>query len=326
LNQPGHAEKRRILIVDDEPGILNAVRRELLTRPLGNHRYEVELFSDPLQALERARVQPFEVAVSDYRMPEMSGLDFLKALAAIQHDCVRIVLSGQTDVDSLIQMISETHIYRFVPKPWNSLYFKSVIAQAIDFRDICLENRRLAAILGERAITLPAQVAGETGQILVVDDEGHVADAIIRTIGQHARLEDMFRAVHDDGEGYAPELAGGRIEVQVADSLAQALAMAERTPVACVIADFSAPGMEGGEFLTRLGELQPDCVTLMLSGSTQLESLVGALGGSRIHAFVAKPWADFELRVALVQALTRRRLMLDHRRLLALCKASDPVG
>ncbi|MBI5792168.1 MAG: response regulator, partial [Rhodocyclales bacterium] len=60
---------RRVLVVDDEPSIVNSVRRELMTPPLGRYRYEVEGYSDPAQALERARNQKFDVVVSDYRMP-----------------------------------------------------------------------------------------------------------------------------------------------------------------------------------------------------------------------------------------------------------------
>ena len=88
--------KHRILVVDDESGIVNAVRRELSTPPFGRHRYEVEGFTSPLQALERAKVQEFDAVLSDYRMPEMNGLDFIKALVRIQPDCTRIVLSGMS--------------------------------------------------------------------------------------------------------------------------------------------------------------------------------------------------------------------------------------
>ena len=71
-------EKHRVLVVDDEEGIVNAVRREFSTPPFKRFRYEIECFTNPLLALERAKEQEFEAVLSDYRMPEMNGLDFLK--------------------------------------------------------------------------------------------------------------------------------------------------------------------------------------------------------------------------------------------------------
>jgi DNA-binding NtrC family response regulator len=323
LDNANTAQKRRILVVDDEQGILNAVRRELSTPPLGRHRYEVEIFNNPLEALERAKAQEFEVVVSDYRMPEMSGLDFLKAFAEIQHDCARIVLSGQTDFDALIQMINETNIYRFIPKPWSSYFLKSSIAQAVDFRETNVENRRLAKILREHGIDLPLDAINEVDQILVVDDDVNVANAVARSLKQRSRLDDVFRAVRDDAGGRAPEIEPSRISVQISNSPAHALKMADGLQYSCVIADFRMPGMDGAQLLAHFADKQPDCVAIMLSGAANLESVVIALDLAHIHAFVAKPWADFELRAAVAQALTRRRLMLENRVLAQMCKARN---
>src|ERR1035437_2487693 len=108
---------RRILIVDDESAIANAVQRELSIPPLGHYSYETEGYTDPAQALERTRNVSFDAVICDYRMPGMDGLEFLKSLREIQPDCARLVLSGQTDMDALIRMVNETHIYHFIPKP-----------------------------------------------------------------------------------------------------------------------------------------------------------------------------------------------------------------
>lgn len=134
-----------VLVVDDEPGIVNAIRRELNTPPLGRYRYAVEGFSDPAHALERAREKAFAVVISDYRMPGMSGLDFLKALYEIQPDCMRIVLSGQSDMDTLARLVNESRIYRFIAKPWSAHYLKAVLAQTLDYGEVLHENRRLVA-------------------------------------------------------------------------------------------------------------------------------------------------------------------------------------
>lgn len=316
-------EGHRILVVDDEQNIANAVRRELTTPPLGRYRYEVEISTNPAEALERAKVQEFEVVLSDFRMPEMSGLEFLKAFAALQPDCVRMVLSGQTDFKSLIQMINETHIYRFIPKPWTTYFLKSSIAQAIAFRQANVENRRLAKVLRQHGIDVPRGSINQVDLILIVDDDANVANAVARCLSQRNPLDDVFRAVQQDAHGHAEELNSSSISVQVSTSPQHALQMADSVTYSCVIADYRMPGMNGDQFLTQFAEKQPDCGAIMISGVANLEGVVIALDLAHIHAFIAKPWNDFELRAAVAQILSRRRLHLDNMILAKMCKARD---
>ncbi|MDD5175438.1 MAG: response regulator [Sterolibacterium sp.] len=323
MDKGNTAEKRRILVVDDEQSIVNAVRRELSTPPFGHHRYEAETFTNPVEALERAKHQEFEVVISDYRMPEMDGLAFLNAFARLQPDCVRMVLSGQTDLDGLIRMINETHIYRFIPKPWSTYFLKSSISQAVEFRQANLDNRRMAKILREHGIDLPRDSVNPVDQILVVDDEVNVANAVARSLTQRSRLDEVFREVREEAHGRAPELNPGNISVQVSNTPQHALKMADSVTYSCVIADYRMPGMDGGQFLSAFAEKQPDCAAILILGVANMEAIVIALDLAHIHAFITKPWNDFELRAAVAQALARRRLMLENGVLAQMCKARD---
>jgi len=319
--------KRRILVVDDEQGIINAVRRELSTPPLGPHRYEIETFTNPLEALERAKAQEFEVVLSDYRMPEMDGFTFLKAFAELQPDCVRVVLSGQTDFDALIRMINETHIYRFIPKPWSSYFIKSSISQAVSFRQANIENRKLADTLRQNGIDLPHGAVNPIDQILVVDDDINVANEIARCLGQRRRFDDVFRAVSEETtQNRGAELNPAAISVQISNTAHHALKMAESIDFSCVIADYGMPGMDGAQFLAQLADKRPDCACIMMSGEANMEGVVIALDLAHIRAFIAKPWTDFVLRAAVAQALTRRRLLLENRVLAQMCKARNLVA
>ncbi|MEW5944006.1 MAG: response regulator [Pseudomonadota bacterium] len=138
----------RIMLVDDEENILNALRRLLAARPLHEageqKKYTVEIFSAPAKALRRAEDTAFDLVVSDYRMPEMDGVVFLKAFRQLQSEAVRIILSGYADLDGLIGAINEAQIYRFIAKPWNDFELKAAVAQALDYRRLQLENQRLA--------------------------------------------------------------------------------------------------------------------------------------------------------------------------------------
>ena len=139
--------KRRLMIVDDEEGILQALRRLLRSTPCayGKLRYEleVEAFSSPRTALARLREggAAFDLFLSDYRMPEMDGLEFLRQATLLQPDAARLILSGQADREAIDRAFAEIRIYRFIDKPWNDSVLASAIAEALNHRDLLREAR-----------------------------------------------------------------------------------------------------------------------------------------------------------------------------------------
>src|SRR6202007_557071 len=131
----------RILLVDDEPHILRALQRLLRNglKDTGGARYEGESFPDPgvalggaregAFALARARECAFALAISDQRMPGMTGVEFLSQLRQVQPDCGRIILSGYADLNALVAAINEAEIARFISKPWADFDLLSAVRQ-----------------------------------------------------------------------------------------------------------------------------------------------------------------------------------------------------
>jgi DNA-binding NtrC family response regulator len=138
----------RILIVDDELAILHALQRLLRAVPCtyANMVFplQVEIFTSPKDALHRVAQTPFDLVLTDYRMPEMDGVALLTQVRAIQPDTARLILSGYADLNVLVRAINDVEIYRFIAKPWNDYELVAAIAQALHNRDLLLENRRLA--------------------------------------------------------------------------------------------------------------------------------------------------------------------------------------
>lgn len=138
----------RILIVDDEEAILKSLRRVLSLTPcvVGERvcALSVDTFSVAAEALDKARHTAYDLVLSDYRMPGMDGVSFLKAFREIQPDAARIILSGYADLNGLIGAINEAGISRFMSKPWNDYELVAAIGQALALRELSLENQRLA--------------------------------------------------------------------------------------------------------------------------------------------------------------------------------------
>jgi two-component system probable response regulator PhcQ len=142
----------RVLLVDDEENILRALRRSL-----AQERYEIEDFTDPEAALARAAAVPFDLVLSDYRMPRMDGVAFLSRLKASQPDATRMIISGQADLEGLQAAINQAEIQRFISKPWENYDLRTTIRQALSHREVVLENRRLADRVRRQQTLLDAQ-------------------------------------------------------------------------------------------------------------------------------------------------------------------------
>ncbi|NMG28743.1 response regulator [Aromatoleum evansii] len=138
----------RILIVDDEESILKSLRRLLSLTPCvaGGKVYplQIDVFSNPADALDKSCHTAYDLVLSDYRMPGMDGVQFLKAFREIQPDAARLILSGYADLNGLIGAINEAGISRFLSKPWNDYELVAAIGQALAVRELTLENQRLA--------------------------------------------------------------------------------------------------------------------------------------------------------------------------------------
>ncbi|MBU0728397.1 MAG: response regulator, partial [Proteobacteria bacterium] len=138
-------EDVRILCVDDEKNVLKALNRLFM-----DEEYEVLLANSGEEGLETlAAEESVQVIISDYRMPGMNGVDFLKQVYERWPDTVRIVLSGYADTAAVVAAINEGQIYKFIPKPWNDDELKVTIAKAVEVYFLRKRNNELTRELSD---------------------------------------------------------------------------------------------------------------------------------------------------------------------------------
>lgn len=291
----------RILLLDDDDFILSALRRELLSKPyIGHQGLEIEAFSSPLAALERAREPDgyFDVVIADNRMPEMSGVDFLKAFAEIYPDAVRIVLSGHADRADLMRAINEAHIDFFISKPWHEYDLRCALLQALRHYDLRCENRHLSKLYLEHFGLHHHPQHKDKFQLMVVDDDPNILRALGRELSE-SYTQGCFGLYQLGGHTFWR-----------ADA---ALAAAREQPFDVVICDYSMPALNGVELLHLIKDVQPDAVRMMISGVAAVEVLIAAANTAGVNHFIGKPWRDFELHTAIDRALSHRELDLENR-------------
>jgi len=119
--------KDRVLFVDDEPNVLDGIRRQL------RNRVDIETANSAAAGLDIIKAQgPFAVVVSDMRMPEMDGARFLAKVNEISPHTVRMILSGQADLESTIAAVNEGRVFRFLLKPCNTETLFGVVKNGIE--------------------------------------------------------------------------------------------------------------------------------------------------------------------------------------------------
>jgi response regulator RpfG family c-di-GMP phosphodiesterase len=138
-------QKIRILYVDDEVG--NLVGFKSTFRQL----YDIKTAVSGKEGIEILDANPdIEIIITDQRMPEMTGVEFLSAIKEKHAEPIRILLTGYTDFSALVEAINKGQIYRYLQKPWNEEEIKVVVNQAYEIFDLRRKNKELMKSL-ERA-------------------------------------------------------------------------------------------------------------------------------------------------------------------------------
>lgn len=141
--------ERYVLVVDDEPNVLSALRR--LLRPTDLHLVAT---SSVQEAFNLLATHPVGVVVCDQRMPEMTGTEFLRRVKELHPAAVRIVLSGYTDLNSVIDAVNRGAIYKFLTKPWDDQALIECLREAFRLYEMERENRELAQRVEELLATI----------------------------------------------------------------------------------------------------------------------------------------------------------------------------
>ncbi len=126
-----------ILIIDDEVEVFKALERTLASM--------VTVFTAPSgkEGLEIVKKEKISLIICDQRMPEMTGIEFFKVLKESHPDVIRIILTGYTDVEDLIEAINTVGLYRYVTKPWNNHELQLIIQRALEHYEAMTDNKKL---------------------------------------------------------------------------------------------------------------------------------------------------------------------------------------
>ena len=202
--------KLKILIVDDEPDNLDLLYRTF-------HRdYKVLRAESGPAALEiLAKEGEVAVIISDQRMPKMSGTEFLSLTAAQYPDVIRIILTGYTDVEDLVEAINAGKVFKYVTKPWDAEELRTLVSQAVDTHNVLkARTNELRRALSQEsllyAVTNTIRSALNYQQMLqrIVESVGQmfeVSCCLLRPFQTVGMADESFVYQKSDAEDIPPE-------------------------------------------------------------------------------------------------------------------------
>ena len=260
----GDARKARVLFVDDEERILNALRT------LFRGQYHVFTAENGTLALEFVKRFGIHVVVSDQRMPNMVGVELLRQVKEISPNSVRMLLTGYSDLASIVGSINEGEVFRFVRKPWDNEDMQKTIADAVA---IALELASAPPVSASLPETIDAS-------ILVIDTSAALIDGLKSVLG-----------------GVAP--------VRLVNSAEDAVKTLQSEEIALIIADLSV----GQESLVTLFKLlkaeHPEMLSILVTETSDSELVIDLINQAQIYRFLNKPVNIGHLRSHVKSALKK---------------------
>jgi CheY-like chemotaxis protein len=142
---PEDKDQPYILCVDDEPGIVRSIRRILKAEPVN-----VLTAAGGPEALDILRKQSVSLILTDYRMPEMNGIEFLEQAAPLCPDAFRMILTGYAEAHVLVEAVNRGQIYKILYKPFQEEDIKLTVRSGLEHHARNRENRALLEELGQR--------------------------------------------------------------------------------------------------------------------------------------------------------------------------------
>ncbi|MEW6430118.1 MAG: HD domain-containing phosphohydrolase [Myxococcota bacterium] len=155
----------RFLVVDDDANIT-----EVLSKVLRSMGFAVVAHTDPREA---AKETGFDLVVTDFMMPHLSGVELLRQLGESNPDAVRVLITAASDFKVAMQAVNDGHVFRLLSKPWTLQDLRTTIEQAVAYHRVLKDNQRLTRELERRNAqlvqlntTLEAQVIERTNGLL----------------------------------------------------------------------------------------------------------------------------------------------------------------
>lgn len=287
----GAAGKLRLLLVDDEERILRSLAM------LFRAQYDLRTTTDAHEALRMVERETIHVIVSDQKMPIMRGADLLKQVKEKSPNTMRLLLTGYSELDAVVDSVNEGEIFRFINKPWDANDLRATVAQAAQ---IALASFKAQPVLAAAVPESPPTIAPSSAQLMTMTGSFVVPLA-----------EEQILVVDDDPEvaRVIQEVAGPQQPVLWARSIDEAFARIAENKVGVVVAEIEVGGERFTGALKALKRQHPEVVSMVITPFNDAGTLIGLINEGQIYRLIPKPIRKGPLTMNLASALKQHRAL-----------------
>jgi response regulator RpfG family c-di-GMP phosphodiesterase len=271
-----------ILFVDDEPAILATLKM------LFKDDFTVYTAEAGSLGLDIIRKTPIKVVISDQRMPYMLGHEFLREVRTISPNTVRMLLTGYSDLDSVMNSVNAGEIFRYINKPWKTETLENLVRLGIRIYDrvVSLQEEQ-----HQKAVNVPLadapkihiEIEEKNERVLFVD-----------------YLPDEVKKLAEKVNRTIPAVGVASVD--------EAFKELSRRPVSVIVSNVNFSDYDPFDFLKAVQREYPQIVTMVLTELNDASLAVRSI--NEIHAFkyLVKPKSEEEITIALKEAVSRGKV------------------
>ncbi len=283
------AGRPRLLFVDDERRVLVSLKS------IFRNDYDVRTTTSGDEALQILREWDADVIVSDQRMPEITGVEVLKAAAEIRPQTTRVLLTGYSDLEAIIGSVNDSEVFRFVSKPWRRDDLSKTMTAAVRLAREAPAAPELersdsdpaaAEPVAPAAPSMPELPANTTG-VLVLDSNPSEQQALQHTLGMSW-----------------PTYAAATID--------EALQLLDAHPnIGVVITESVFEGGAVTSLVNGLRHARPQLVYIILTHQPDAGHIIDLINYGQIYRVLRKPLRASVLRGVVTLAARRHQSMMN---------------
>jgi DNA-binding NtrC family response regulator len=270
-------EKRQLLFVDDEPLILQSL--SLLFSD-----YVVHTAESATAALEILKSNSIAVIISDQRMPQMSGIDFLRLAKDLSPNSIRILMTGYADLQAVIDSVNVGEIFRYINKPWNADKLRETV------RFACSVALQRASLSSEKP--MPKHIPA-----LQLTSDERCEHELLFVDANQKHLE-QFKSFFEP-----------KYETHISSSASEAFALIPKKNIAVVVCDSNLAEVDGADFLIAVKAKFPEVVTVLMTASNDAKLAVKMINEGQVYRYLVKPFSRESLRLTIESAIINYKLL-----------------
>jgi len=263
-----------LLLVDDEPRILRSLSMVF------KNNYHILTAESAADALRLMKINKVHVILSDQRMPGMTGSELLKKVKANYPETIRLLLTGYSELNAIINSINEGEVFRFISKPWSKSKLIETVGKAAQIA-IDLEKDR-----SHKKTVTSVPVNNVIPNFMVLDKEKNTHDLIKKIVGDKA-------------------------SVFYETTVGEAIDTLSRENVAILISDLKLGEQDITAQISMLKQLNPALVIIVMTEFTDTNTLVDLINHGQIYRFLPKPARKGLLVQSLNSAIKNYRSIIQ---------------